>query len=221
MAIVQSAPTRSHRVSIERVSLVLAPLLMATGDLLHPDESMDPASQAAIVLDHPSRWYAAHLLLFVGLLLFIPGILALTRLASERKPSWGYAGRALMLTGAAALAAVIAIEMVVGRFVSEGTDPGDATALVRTFQSGSVLGVILPGVLLFFVGSAAAIVPLATTRDRFRSPALVLALGLLFILVEVLSAQVLLSQIGNIVVLGASVRIGSLIKQGDQVDGSP
>jgi hypothetical protein len=50
---------------------------MAIGDLLHPKESMAPPEQIAILVDQASRWYTAHLLLFVGLMLFIPGLLAL------------------------------------------------------------------------------------------------------------------------------------------------
>ena len=59
---------RAERVTTS-VSLVLGPLLMSIGDLLHPEERMLPAEQIAIVVDHASRWYTAHLLLYVGMLL--------------------------------------------------------------------------------------------------------------------------------------------------------
>jgi hypothetical protein len=42
------------------------------------EESMVPSEQIAILADHASRWYTAHLLLFAGMMLFIPGLLALT-----------------------------------------------------------------------------------------------------------------------------------------------
>jgi hypothetical protein len=76
--------------AVEAVSLVLGPALMSIGDLFHPAETWDMAVQIAIVAQSPLRWFAAHLLLFVGLLLFIPGILALTRLVAMRRPATGY-----------------------------------------------------------------------------------------------------------------------------------
>ena len=62
---------------------------MAIGDLLHPEERMNPREQIAILSDHASSWYLAHLLLLVGLLLLVPGILALAALAGARRPAAG------------------------------------------------------------------------------------------------------------------------------------
>jgi hypothetical protein len=59
---------------------------MSIGDLLHPEERMLPVEQIAIVADHASRWYAAHLLLFLGMLLLIQGILGLTVPRSAAQP---------------------------------------------------------------------------------------------------------------------------------------
>jgi hypothetical protein len=66
---------------------VVGPLLMSIGDLLHPEERMSPVEQIAIVVDHTSRWYTAHLLLFFGILLFIPGFLGLTGLTAMAEAS--------------------------------------------------------------------------------------------------------------------------------------
>ena len=48
------AARRAERVTTS-VSLVLGPLLMSIGDLLHPEERMLPAEQIAVVIDHASR----------------------------------------------------------------------------------------------------------------------------------------------------------------------
>ena len=107
---------------IPAASLVLGPLLMSAGDLIHPQEDADAAEQAAVIVEHASRWYAAHLLLFIGLLVLIPGILALTGLTAERKPAVGYTARVLVLVGVAAFCAVFVAEMLIGRYVSDGAD---------------------------------------------------------------------------------------------------
>ena len=208
-----SSSTRSYRTAIA-ASLVLGPLLMSVGDLLHPEESMVAAKQATIIIEHASRWYAAHFLLFIGLLVFIPGILAITRLTAERTPVAGYAGRILLLIGMGAFYAVFLCEMLIGRYVSDGADLSAATALLETFQSGWVLGVVLAGVAAFMAGVAVTATALARTVRRLRWPALAFGLGALLILAEIITAEVRLSQIGNIVMLAASVAFAWHIVQG-------
>src|SRR5512133_2049044 len=66
------------------VSLAVGPLIMAVGDLLHPKETSDIGQQAAIVAAQATRWYLAHLLLFIGLVVFVPGLLTLADLAAAR-----------------------------------------------------------------------------------------------------------------------------------------
>ena len=65
---------------------------MSIGDLLHPEERMLPGDQIAIVAEHASRWYTAHLLLFIGMLLLVPGFLWLTALDREAEAGPGLRG---------------------------------------------------------------------------------------------------------------------------------
>jgi len=113
------AARRAERVTTS-VSLVLGPLLMSIGDLLHPEERMLPAEQIAIVVDHASRWYTAHLLLYVGILLFIPGFLGLSALTARLKPVQGYIARILVMIGTAGFASVVTGEMLASRLVLDG-----------------------------------------------------------------------------------------------------
>ena len=41
----------SDRTALAAVTIVLGPLLMSVGDLMHPPESMDPATQAAVIFE--------------------------------------------------------------------------------------------------------------------------------------------------------------------------
>jgi hypothetical protein len=199
-----AAPVR-YRTAIGAASLIVGPSLMSAGDLLHPKESWDMAVQIAIVGDAPTRWYAAHLLLFVGLLLFVPGILSLTSVVAKRKPRTGYAARVLMIASVGALSGVFVSEMMLGRFISDGADQRSAIALLRTFQSLTIFGALVPGLLAFFIGIGLAVSALATPAGPFRLPALGFALGALCILGEIVLAIVLLSQIGNLLMLGAGI----------------
>ena len=209
-----SSPPRNYRTIIAAASLIAGPLLMTVGDLLHPEERMAPPEQIAILVDHAARWYTAHLLLFLGLMLFIPGLLALTALTAARKPTVGYAARILMLVGVAAFASVFVSEMLVGRFVLDGANPTAATDLLESMFSGPILAAVGPAMLAFFVGTAAFAIPLMRTGSRLGWAAAIILLGTLLILAEILSARVVLSQIGNILAFCGSATAAWLILRG-------
>ena len=208
-----TAPRQYHRV-IGAASLIVGPALMSVGDLFHPPESWDPAVQVAMVAAAPSRWYAAHLLLFAGMLLFVPGILALTAIVADRRPALGYAARVLMLAAVGALSAVFGFEMLLGRFVAGGASQAAAVALLETFTGPAVFAVLMPGLLAFFVGTGLAVAPLASSAGPLRGPALVFALGTALILAEIISAQVLLSQIGNVLCLAGGWWFARVLRRG-------
>ena len=56
------------------------------------------------------------------MLVFVPGILALSEVVAKRRPAAGYAARVLLVASVGALSAVFVSEMLLGRFVSEGAD---------------------------------------------------------------------------------------------------
>ncbi|HET7110598.1 MAG TPA: hypothetical protein VFI41_06970 [Gemmatimonadales bacterium] len=208
-----TAPRQYHRV-IGAASLIVGPALMSVGDLFHPPESWDPAVQVAMVAAAPSRWYAAHLLLFMGMLLFVPGILALTALVADRRPALGYVARVLMLAAVGALSAVFGFEMLLGRFVAGGAGQAAAVTLLETFMGPAVFAVLMPGLLAFFVGTGLAVAPLASSPGSLRGPALVFALGTALILAEIISAQVVLSQIGNVLCLAGGWWFARVLRRG-------
>jgi hypothetical protein len=154
-----SSATRDYRTLIAAASLIVGPLLMTIGDLFHPEERMDPAEQIPIIVDHASRWYAEHPLLFIGMMLSIPGLLALVSLTAERKPAAGYAARILVLIGASALASIFVGEMLIGRFVTDGADTAAATDLLESMFSGPMVAAVMPATLAFVVGTAAFAIP--------------------------------------------------------------
>lgn len=205
---------RPSRVVVGATSLIVGPALMCVGDLFHPAETIDASAQVTIVAAAASRWYAAHLLLLAGMLLLVPGILTLTSLASERRPTAGYIARVLMLASVGAYSAVFVFEMLLGRFISGGGGMSSAVALLETFQSRAIFFALVPGLLAFFVGTAFLVVPLASPAGQYRWPAIAFAVGATLILAEIVSAKVLLSQIGNVVTFLASTAFAWLLLMG-------
>ena len=206
---------RDYRTLIAAASLIVGPLLMTIGDLFHPEERMDSAAQIAILVDHAPRWYAAHLLLFIGMLLSIPGLLALAGLTAERNPAAGYAARILVLIGAAAFAAIFVGEMLIGRFVTDGADTDTATALLDSMFSGPMVAAVIPAALAFFVGTATFAIPLMMAGGKLRRIAALYSTGALLILAEIVSAQVMFSQIGNFLIFCGGAATAWLILRGE------
>ena len=213
-----AAARRAERITTS-VSLVAGPLLMSAGDLLHPEERMAPVEQIAIVVDHASRWYTAHLLLFVGMLLFIPGFLGLTALTAMLKPVLGYAARVLMMIGTAGFASIITGEMLASRLVLDGVGNAAPISLWTNLFMGPVVVAVGPAVLAFFVGTIMFAIPLLRGSERLRRPIALIVIGVFFVLAEILSARVVFSQIGNIVVLFGSAEAAWWIARA-RADGS-
>jgi hypothetical protein len=69
--------------------------------------------------------------------------------------------------------------------------------------------------LAFFVGTAAFAIPLMRTGGRMGWAAAIILVGVLLVLAEILSAQVILSQIGNILAFCGSPTAAWLILRGE------
>lgn len=94
----------------DRAALVVSPLLMLAGGLLHPEEDSGGAAQLAIVAGSPDRWRLSHLLLVLGAVVLVPAALALGRLIALRSPRWATMGTVLAVGGACFLVGVFALE---------------------------------------------------------------------------------------------------------------
>ena len=195
------------------VSLAVGPLVMAVGDLLHPKETANIGQQAAIVAAQATRWYLAHLLLFIGLVVFVPGLLTLADLAAARRPRVGYAARVLLVVGVGGSAAIFVAEMLAGRFGSLGAAATEE--FLETMFSGPIAGPMLPAALALFVGAAVFAAPLIAGGGPLRWPAMVLLVGTLLVLAEITSSQVLLSQIGNLLIWSGSAAFAWLLVRGE------
>jgi hypothetical protein len=80
--------------------------------------------------------------------------------------------------------------------------------------SEPMLAAVGPAMLAFFVGTAVFAVPLIRAGGALRWPAGAILIGVLLILTEILSAQVLLSQIGNVLAFLGSATAAWLLLHG-------
>ena len=109
--------------------------------------------------------------------------------------------------GAAGFAGVFVGEMLLGRYVIDGADQAAETALISTVETTLLSGPAILAAVTFVggVGLAAAILARAGGVQRWAGFAL--AFGLFLILVEIASADVMFSKIGNIMILAGCVAL--------------
>jgi hypothetical protein len=139
-------------VSLDRrlagTSLVVGPALGVLGTALHPARKGDEAEHLASVSANLDRWYAAHVLFVLALLLAVPSILALVQLVGVRRRGWAQTGGALAFVGLVAVTPVIAWEFVIWEMAKPGRDPGEMVALLERINTA-------PGLVPFYVASLA------------------------------------------------------------------
>jgi hypothetical protein len=78
-----------------------------------------------------------------------------------------------------------------------------------------MVAAVIPGALAFFAGTAALAIPLMMAGGKLRWIAALYSIGALLILAEIISAQVVLSQIGNFLIFCGGAAAARLILRGE------
>jgi hypothetical protein len=153
------------RSTLAPACMVLAPLFLLAGEVLHPARSTDPVRQVAIVSNHPDAWYLSHLLLLVGVVLTVPVVLRLTHLLSDRSPRLAFFGGGLAGLGAICFAGLLTVGFVVWQMAAPGADHEQMAALFRRLFHA-------PGFIILFevlpLGFAVGITMLSVGLRRSR-----------------------------------------------------
>jgi hypothetical protein len=135
------------------VCLIVAPLGLLVGLLLHPAESMDPEKQLGIIAADPGRWSMAHYIIAASAVVLAGAVLGLAHLLHERRAGQAIIGGAMGVIGATTLCAIAFGEATfaaqLGRVGSNGA-VRDAFSAVMTSPATYV---ILLGALMGPLGS--------------------------------------------------------------------
>ena len=135
-------------------------------------------------------------------------------------PALGYAARILIMIGAAGFASIVTGEMLASRLVIEGVGNAAPISLWTNLFMGPVAAAVGPAILAFFVGMFMFAIPLLRGSERLRRPVALILIGVLFVLAEILTARVVFSQIGNVVVLCGSAEAAWVIARTRSTDAS-
>lgn len=134
--------------------LVVAPLGLLVGLVLHPAESMNPAEQLGIIASHADRWAMAHFIIAAAAVVFAGAVLGLAHLVHERRPGQAIVGGALGMIGAMALCAVAFAEATYGAQMGRVSTSGGVLDAFNAVATSPASVLILIGALMGPLGSA-------------------------------------------------------------------
>ena len=203
-----SKPESLHKV-ICGSCLVVAPVMLLIGGLLHPEETADPARQYEIVSSSADRWELAHWIITASMLLMVGAVLGLAHVLHEQRPVEAILGGAVALVGVLALFAVAAAETVVVPELGRSSEAGAAALYERIFEFGSTRWtLLLVAVLLLPIGLVAMSYGLYRTQEAPTWVAGSLGLGALLFAVALPTGSAVVFAIGLAAMVVGMVPIG-------------
>lgn len=126
--------------------LILAPLVLASAQFVHPGEGEGGMVQS--MADNAGRLEAASLLTILSSVIFIPAFVGILRLMPHRGTVLGHVGASLAIIGVVGHAVWAGFELVLVWLVGSGIDRGQLAALL---DGGPPEGVAITIVLLMFL----------------------------------------------------------------------
>jgi len=133
--------------------LVVAPLGLLVGLLLHPAESMDPATQLGTIASDANRWAMAHFIITGSAIVLVGAILGLAHLIHERRPGHAIVGGAMGVVGATSLCAIAFGEATFAANLGRVGASGDVLDAFSATMAQPASYVILIGALLGPLGT--------------------------------------------------------------------
>jgi hypothetical protein len=136
------------------VSLMAAPLILLVGALAHPQGKDSAIAHLAVVAESPDRYYVAHAILLGGLALFLPAVLGIMHLLTERATALGHIGGGLAMVGLFGATAIVAVD---GIAISQMGQPQAnveemAALLDRIKESPGLRAIAVLGAVSFLFG---------------------------------------------------------------------
>lgn len=204
------ADAHHFRKMVAGFCMVVAPLFALVGFVIHPDAKTDEAAQIAQVAAHTDAWYAAHLFLFISVVLAVPAVLGLMHMLREREVAYGHTGGALGLIGLMSIAGILGIEMVVWQMAT-GNGAEMAGLLDRVTNATGVMVPFFFGSLLFGLAYVAFGVGLYRARAVASWMAFCLAAGGLLLDVGNAASSTTIALVGAAVLVVGQGAIGWMV----------
>jgi hypothetical protein len=141
------------RKTVGGVCLIVAPLALFVGTLVHPGFTDNAPALLRMISQHRDAWYLTHILGWAFVILMIPAIFTLIHLLGERQVALGHIGATLALVGVIGFAGIVTIfGFVGGQMAIAGNQVQMAELFERLSHNAGVwipvrgmTGALLPG----------------------------------------------------------------------------
>ncbi len=137
-------PTTFRR-RLAGAAMVVAPLVFVVAEVLHARFQSDAAKQLDAIAADTGRWYAAHALVLAGLVLALPAFVGVVHLLEQKRPLLGNLGLVAFVPGLVALAAVVGMELVAWQMAQADRD---RTEMISLWESTAENAGIVPLILV-------------------------------------------------------------------------
>jgi hypothetical protein len=194
------------------MALIVAPIVLIVGGLLHPTEKEDAVAQMVVVRDNLNQWYLSHLLLVLGFALLLPALLAVAGPLRTRLGGLYVVGAFLAGMGILFEVGSIMIDGFGLWLLAHASDSGVADDLAGQSDDASALHVLF-GVLPLALAAGIVVLAVGVWRARALS---VWKIALL-LLAAVGSAVQLLADVAPALVVMFLALAVALIPTGVQV----
>jgi len=204
-------PVRSDahhfRKMVAGVCMVLAPLLLLVGAIVHPGFETDEAQMLASAAGSLDAWYLAEMFFLISIVLAVPATLGLMHMLRERHVAAGHVGGGLALVGLLAFTGVTAMQLVVWQMAQPQLERGQMVSLLQGVNDAT--GIFIPFYLCTFALALGYVVlAWGLAAARAISPVMAGCIGLGAVLLSVafatavmwllmLAAAVLLVGVGS------------------------
>jgi hypothetical protein len=190
--------------------MVVAPLVALAGFIVHPATHTSESAQLSVVSAHMDRWYLAHLLLFVSVVVAVPAALGLMHMLREREVGFGHLGGGLALLGLMAIAGLIGMEMVTWQ-MGVGAHGEMASLLHRVDHTTGIVIPFYAGSLLFGAGYLVLGMGLYRARATASWFAAALMIGGVVLDVAFVTTSLPLAMIGSAFILVGQASVGRMV----------
>ncbi len=143
-----ASSTRFNR-QIAGAAMIAAPTVIVVAEILHPRFETDAAKQLEAVAADTGRWYAAHALVLVALMLLLPAFAGLAHILEATRPTLSHLSLMAFVPGLVVLAALAGMELVLWQMAQPVADRAEMIALAERLDESAGIAPLFVLVLLF------------------------------------------------------------------------
>ena len=129
--------------------MILGPIVILLAEVLHARLQTDPAGQFAAVADNTGRWYAAHALILLALVLLVPAFVGVVDLARRSRPLLAHVALLVFIPGLIALTAIVGMELVLWQVAQPEANRAEMISLLDRLNGSKGIEPFFALALLF------------------------------------------------------------------------